>query len=86
MIAFGQAGSGLVQAAGHGLDLEDLPLTLTMEEAAKLLGIGRNQAYHAAARGQIPMLRIGRRMLVPTAPLRRMLGLESTPVATGEVA
>lgn len=53
----------------------DLPATISITEAAALLGIGRNQAYQAAARGELPVLRLGRRLLVPTAPLRRMLGL-----------
>jgi excisionase family DNA binding protein len=47
--------------------------TYTLEEAAKLLGVGRNQAYDAAKRGQIPVLKIGRRLLVPKAALNRML-------------
>jgi excisionase family DNA binding protein len=66
------------------MDLQALPPTISITEAAVVLGIGRNQAYQAAARGEIPVLRVGRRLLVPTAPLRRMLGLE--PVTVGEVA
>ena len=47
--------------------------TLTIEEAARALGIGRNQGYLAAKRGDIPVIRIGKRMLVPRAALERML-------------
>ena len=47
--------------------------TLTVEEAAALLGIGRNSAYQAVASGQLPVLRIGRRLLVPRAALERLL-------------
>jgi excisionase family DNA binding protein len=47
--------------------------TATVPEAAKRLGIGRNQAYEAAARGDIPTIRIGKRILVPLAALDRML-------------
>ena len=54
----------------------DLPVTMTVEEAARLLGISRGAAYRAAAAGQIPTIRIGRRLLVPTARLLEMLGLE----------
>jgi excisionase family DNA binding protein len=54
--------------------------TLTVPEAGKLLGLSRPSAYEAAARGEIPTLRIGRRLLVPTASLLRMLGIgESGP-------
>jgi len=47
--------------------------TLTIEEAAKVLGIGRNNAYEAAKRGEIPTIRIGKRILVPVAAFERML-------------
>ena len=48
-------------------------LTLSIVEAAKILGIGRNSAYEAARRGQIPTLTIGRRLLVPKWELERYL-------------
>ena len=50
------------------------PLVYSIEEAAALLRIGRNQCYAAARRGEIPVIRIGpRRMVVPKAALERML-------------
>lgn len=39
-------------------------------------GMGKNAAYDAAARGDIPTIRIGRLLKVPTAALRRMLQIE----------
>jgi excisionase family DNA binding protein len=45
--------------------------TQTITEAAKELGIGRNQAYEAARRGEIPTIRIGKRILVLKEPLKR---------------
>jgi excisionase family DNA binding protein len=51
------------------------PLTLTVEETGRLLGISRGAAYRAAACGQIPTIRLGRRLLVPTARLHQLLGL-----------
>jgi len=53
----------------------DLParLTLTVEEAAATLGISRAFAYEAVRRGDIPSIRIGRRVLVPHAALNRLL-------------
>jgi len=41
--------------------------TITVEEAGRLLGIGRGLAYEAARRGDIPPLGIGRRLVVPRA-------------------
>lgn len=53
------------------------PLTITIVEAAKRLRIGRNQAYDAARNGELPTIRIGKRWLVPTAALDRMLSGEA---------
>ena len=48
-------------------------LVYTVEEAGKLLSLGRSGAYEAARRGDIPVLRIGRRWLVPRIALDKML-------------
>lgn len=48
--------------------------TLTVVETAKLLGVGRNQAYDAIHRGEIPSLRVGNRILVPRSGLVELLG------------
>ena len=58
------------------MDLHSLPPTITVEQAAEILGISRSSAYRAAARGEIPTLRVGRRLLVPTAKFLAMLGVE----------
>lgn len=50
--------------------------TYPIKEAAKLLGIGINQAYQAAAKGDIPSIRVGGRVLVPRTALNRLLGLD----------
>lgn len=49
------------------------PATLGIKEAARILGIGKNQAYQAAHSGELPVLRIGGRILVSRAALDRML-------------
>ena len=48
--------------------------TITVEEAAPILGIGRSSAYVLARCGGLPTLELGRRKVVPVAKLRRMLG------------
>jgi excisionase family DNA binding protein len=48
-------------------------LTLTVVEAGRKLGLSRMTAYVAAKNGQIPTIRIGRRILVPRAALERLL-------------
>ena len=47
--------------------------TITVTEAAKILGIGRAAAYEGARSGDIPTIRIGKRILVPVVALERML-------------
>lgn len=59
------------------MNLHDLPLTLSVEQAGELLGISRRSAYRAAEHGDLPVLRMGRRMLVPTARLLALLGVEA---------
>ncbi len=48
-------------------------LAWTIPEAAKKLGIGRNTAYEAARTGEIPTIKIGKRLLVPREALERKL-------------
>jgi excisionase family DNA binding protein len=50
----------------------------TLNEAACLLRISRGSAYEAAKRGEIPTIRIGRRLLVPSDALERLLSGTST--------
>lgn len=47
--------------------------TISVPEAGEVLGIGREAAYNAARRGELPTLRLGRRLLVPTQALLDML-------------
>ena len=48
-------------------------LTFTVDEVARLLGISRSGAYDSIARGEIPSLNFGRRVLVPREPLLEMI-------------
>jgi excisionase family DNA binding protein len=47
--------------------------TVTVPEAAIALGISRNSAYDAVKTGQLQVIKIGKRLLVPRAALDRML-------------
>ena len=48
-------------------------LTVSVPEAAKMLGISRGSAYNAVAEGSVPSLKIGKRIVVPLAALQRLL-------------
>ena len=50
---------------------------MTVDEAAEVLGVSRASAYEGVKTGEIPSIRIGRRIVVPTAAVRRMLRLDS---------
>jgi excisionase family DNA binding protein len=47
--------------------------TMSIPETAKVLGIGLNGAYEAARRGDIPTIRIGKRILVLREPFKKLL-------------
>ncbi len=53
-------------------------LTLTVDEVAHVLGISRALAYELVARGEIPSLRLGRRLVVPRRALEVLLA-QATP-------
>ena len=59
-------------------DAETRPVVPVWPTAGRALGLGRSATYDAAERGDIPTIRIGRRILVATAALRQMLGLDAT--------
>ena len=61
---------------------EEAPLTISVPEAGKrYFGLCRNASYEAAARGEIPVVRIGKLLRVPVRALERMLDRagEQTP-------
>jgi len=52
--------------------------TMSVEEAAAILGISRNSAFRAVKAGDLPSIRIGRRVLVPRNRLLRLLDEPTT--------
>lgn len=54
--------------------------TLTVEEAAERLGISRTLAYELASTGRlpVPVLRLGRRIVVSRLALERVLNTDGT--------
>ena len=48
-------------------------MTLTVEEAGELLGISRALAYEMARTGKLPVLRFGKRIVVPKKAIENML-------------
>jgi hypothetical protein len=58
-------------------ELKGLPVTMTLKEAAPLLGIGRSRAYDLASAGTFPcrIMPLGKRTVVPTFALLRTPGV-----------
>lgn len=54
--------------------VDQLPLMLTVKEVARVLRIGRNEAYAAVADGSLPSVRIGRSIRIPRNSLATLLG------------
>jgi len=56
--------------------------TVTVEQAAQALGVGRNLAYELVRTGKLPSLRLGRRIVVPRAALDRLLAGDAPAAAS----
>jgi len=50
---------------------------MTVEDAARLLGVSRSTMYKGVHRKEVPSIRIGRRILIPTRALKRLLEADS---------
>lgn len=53
--------------------MQQTKLTLTPSEAAAELGVSKTKMYELLHNGQIPALRVGRRILIPTEELKNWL-------------
>lgn len=56
------------------MQTESEALVLSVPRAGALLGLGRSASYSAARRGDLPTIKIGRRVVVPRARLAELLG------------
>ena len=64
----------------RGAEIEQLlsqPTISVPDAGMKLFGLSRNGSYEAAKRGDFQTLKFGKRIVVPTAPLRKQLGIEA---------
>ena len=48
-------------------------LAVSVDEAARLLGVSRDLAYDLVRRGELPAVRLGRRIVVPRRSLELLL-------------
>ena len=52
--------------------------TLSVREAAEMLGISKAHAYDCARSGEIPSITLGRRVVIPRRALEDLLGLTAS--------
>ena len=57
--------------------MTDNRMTVTVEEAAEILGISRAFAYTLVRKEELPCVRLGRRLVIPRRALERLLEVES---------
>jgi len=53
-------------------------LAYSVPQAGRLIGLSRNASYEAAARGEIPTMRVGSRLIVPVVAFKRLLASAGT--------
>lgn len=58
-------------------------LTVSVPEAGRMLGIGRSTAFKLVKEGQIPAIRLGKKLRVPKATLEKMLQAVDKPTSSG---
>jgi excisionase family DNA binding protein len=72
------------------MDLEDLrdsrSAVVTVAQAASVFGVDVRTVSRAIESGELPVLRLGRRILIPRLPLLALLGAEHTEVSDEETA
>jgi excisionase family DNA binding protein len=51
--------------------------TISVERAAKVLGVGKDAVYAALERGDWPCIRVGRRVVIPTRRWLNAVHLDS---------
>lgn len=73
--AFARSGGGVLRTEdlSGGSFMEPERMTLSVEEAAAALGISRALAYELVRRGELPRLRLGRRIVVPRRALEDLV-------------
>jgi len=59
------------------VDPLDAPLLLAVPDAARLLGIGPTFAWELVRAGDLPSVKLGRRVLVPRAALERLAAVHT---------
>ncbi len=61
-----------------------LSLTLTIPQAAQLLGLSVSKAYEAARSGELPTVRVGTRVLISRRRLEELIDGPASPTRSAD--
>ncbi len=75
---------GHADTNGGRMTTDERPQVLTVPEVAEILRVGRNLVYRMIERGEIPAIRVGRKIRVPRLALDRYLDRSTQDYASGE--
>lgn len=67
--------SNLISVVADDPSFPRPPLTISVSQAARLLGVGESAVYGAIKRGEIQSIRVGKLIRVMRSPVLEMLGL-----------
>ena len=59
--------------------MDDKRLTLSIDQTAEILGISRGLVYGLVARGELPSIRFGRRILVLKKAIDKLVNADDAP-------
>jgi len=71
----------IAQLSAQEVDVERL--TVSVEEAAHALGVSRAHAFRMAGSGELPTIRLGKRLLVPIDALNKLVAAVKVPAGAG---
>jgi len=60
-------------------DFDSLPAALSVDELPHVVPLSRSAAYRAVRSGAIPSIRVGSRIVIPTARLKALIFGEEPP-------
>lgn len=63
----------MISVVNRGYKVNSEKMILTVKETAQILGLSRNSVYQGVLTGQIPCLKVGKRILVPRKALEELL-------------
>lgn len=62
------------------------PITVRINEASRLTGVGRTKIYELISDGTLRLVKVGRASLIPMEDLHRLIAVRPTPLPTPPAA